>query len=196
MAPLLARNELEVLAAELPRPWNAPTTSDKHRKRLLRTLIADVTLTSPLAPVGNQVHIGMRWRSGATEEIVATRSAPRRSINSVGVVEFIKRLAGHTDHEIAAELTIAGLRTGRGQPFDVTAVRWVRYVHRIPSAHADAAPGELTVPELAARLHVAVTVIHYWIQSARHQLARLRAVDIASCSLTTSKKPVAGYARS
>src|SRR5215472_17055278 len=57
LARLPGRDELEVLAVDLPRLWNAPTTSDKDRKRLLRTLIADVTLTSQLAPVGNQVHI-------------------------------------------------------------------------------------------------------------------------------------------
>ena len=65
------------------------------------------------------------------------------------------------------ELDVAGLRTGRGQPFNVTAVRWVRYLHRIRSAHADAAPGELTVPEVAARLHVGITVIQHWIRSGR-----------------------------
>ena len=161
VAPLPARDELEVLAVDLPRLWNAPTTSDKDRKRLLRTLIADVTLTSQLATVGNQVHVGIRWRSGATEEIVATRPAPFHSLTSVEAVEVIKRLARHTDHEIAAELNVAGLRTGSGQPFDVTAVRWVRYVHRIPSAHADAAPGELTIPQVAARLQVGVSAIYH-----------------------------------
>jgi hypothetical protein len=35
---------LQALAADLPRLWDAPTTSPRDRKRLLRTLIADVTL--------------------------------------------------------------------------------------------------------------------------------------------------------
>ena len=152
MAPLPARDELKALAADLPGLWNASTTSDKDRKRLLRTLIADVTLTSQVPQVGNRVHIGIRWRSGATEEILATRPAPYRSATSGQVLELIKRLVGHSDQEIAAELAAAGLRTGSGQPFDVTAVRWARHVHRIPSAHADTAPGELTIPQVAARL--------------------------------------------
>src|SRR3989454_3074699 len=46
VAPLPSRIELEALAADLPALWAAPTTSAKDRKRLLRTLIADVTLTS------------------------------------------------------------------------------------------------------------------------------------------------------
>ncbi len=167
MAPLPARDELEALAADLPRLWNASTTSDKDRKRLLRTLIADVTLTSQVPQVGNQVRIGIRWRSGATDEIVATRPAPYRSATSGQVLELIKRLVGHSDQEIAAELAAAGLCTGSGQPFDVTAVRWARHVHRIPSAHADTAPGELTIPQVAARLQVGVSAIYHWVQAGR-----------------------------
>src|SRR5215472_5380107 len=166
-APLPARDELEALAAGLPRLWNAPTSSDKDRKRLLRALIADVTLTSQPGRIGSPVHIGIHWRSGATEEIVVARPAPFGSGNPVAAVDLIKRMAGHADHEIVAELAHAGLRTGRGQPFDVTAVRWVRYIHRIPSAHADTAPGELTVPEVAARLHVGLSTVHYWIRTGR-----------------------------
>jgi DNA invertase Pin-like site-specific DNA recombinase len=41
---LPARAELEALATDLPRLWHASTTSDKDRKRLLRALIADVTV--------------------------------------------------------------------------------------------------------------------------------------------------------
>ncbi|MDP8970053.1 MAG: zinc ribbon domain-containing protein, partial [Actinomycetota bacterium] len=37
--PLPARDELELLANDLPRLWSASTTSDRDRKRLLRTLV-------------------------------------------------------------------------------------------------------------------------------------------------------------
>ena len=42
--PLPARADLEALVADLPGLWAAPTTTARDRKRLLRTLIADVTL--------------------------------------------------------------------------------------------------------------------------------------------------------
>ena len=42
------RAELEALATDLPALWNASTTSAKDRKRLMRTLVADVTLTCQL----------------------------------------------------------------------------------------------------------------------------------------------------
>ena len=44
LPPLPSRDDLEKLAADLPALWNAPTTSARDRKRLLRTLIADVTV--------------------------------------------------------------------------------------------------------------------------------------------------------
>jgi hypothetical protein len=45
--PEPAREEIEALAANVPALWTAETTSDRDRKRLLRALISDVTLTSP-----------------------------------------------------------------------------------------------------------------------------------------------------
>ena len=35
---------LRALATDVPALWHAPTTSNKDRKRLLRTLVCDVTL--------------------------------------------------------------------------------------------------------------------------------------------------------
>jgi hypothetical protein len=70
-SPMPTRDEIEALARDLPRLWHAPTTSDKDRKRLLRTLIADVTLTSE--PTGRRVEIGIRWRSGAVEKRAVLR---------------------------------------------------------------------------------------------------------------------------
>ncbi|MER5338454.1 hypothetical protein [Micromonospora sp. NPDC002717] len=48
---------LQALAADLARLWDAPTTSHRDRKRLLRTLVADVTLLLVL-----QRHLAcLRW---------------------------------------------------------------------------------------------------------------------------------------
>src|SRR5438128_6607105 len=69
------RGELEALATDLPALWAASSTSAKDRKRLMRTLVADVTLTSQVA--GDEVSIGIRWRSGASEHIVTHRPPPQ-----------------------------------------------------------------------------------------------------------------------
>jgi hypothetical protein len=44
LTPLPQPTELQALTSDLPRLWHAPTTSAKDRKRMLRTLIADVAV--------------------------------------------------------------------------------------------------------------------------------------------------------
>ena len=171
VAPLPARAELEALARDLPRLWAAPTTSDKDRKRLLRTLVADVTLTSE--PAGDGVRVGIHWRSGATEELSMTRPGSGYRRTPAAAVELVRRLAERSDEEIAAELRAAELLTGGRRPFDVAAVRWVRYVHGISApTHSPLAPGEFSALEVANRLRVSANAVYYWINHG--QLAARR----------------------
>ena len=158
--PLPSRPELETLAADLPRLWDEPSTSPRDRKRVLRTLIADVTLTSD--PTGDEVRVGIRWRSGAHEEHVASRSRIR---TADGALELIRRrkLEGVRDRDIASELRAAGLRTARGHEFGTQDVRNVRHTLRL-ARPSPLEPGELTVKEVAARLGVAVSAVYYWMK--------------------------------
>ena len=64
--PLPTRADLERLTADLPRLWEAETTSNKDRKRLLRSLIADITVLPE--PDHAMARIGLRWHTGATDE--------------------------------------------------------------------------------------------------------------------------------
>jgi DNA invertase Pin-like site-specific DNA recombinase len=66
LPPLPSRTELEKLAADLPGLWHSPATSNKDRKRLLRTVIADVTVLPE--PDQAKVRIGIRWHTGATDD--------------------------------------------------------------------------------------------------------------------------------
>jgi hypothetical protein len=133
LPPLPSRAELEKLAADLPRLWEAPTTSARDRKRLLRTLIADVTLLPE--PDHGKVRIGIRWHTGATDELVADRpihpGTAKRS--PAAAVELVRRLGPVTSNdELARRLNSAGHRTGHGRPFDITAVQWIRHAYKIP----------------------------------------------------------------
>ena len=73
-----SREEIEALARDLPALWAAKSTAQRDRKRLLRTLIADVTLTSD--PHEPEVRIGIRWRSGAAEEHTIERPKHRAEV--------------------------------------------------------------------------------------------------------------------
>jgi hypothetical protein len=167
LPPLPGRAELEKLAADLPALWHAPTTSSKDRKRLLRTLIADVTLLPEPDP--GKARIGIRWHTGATDELTVARAVhpgtARRSPSPA--VEMVRELGPFTPTaELAGQLNAAGLTTGHGRPFDVKAVQWIRHAYNIP-APAPYGCGEISVAEAARRLGCSTSVIYYWIDTAQ-----------------------------
>jgi DNA invertase Pin-like site-specific DNA recombinase len=165
-APEPSREQLDALARDLPRLWAAESTSEKDRKRLLRTIIADITLTS--TPDSRELQVGIRWQSGACEQHVAQR--PPRPADAKrtpsAVIELITQLApDHTNTQIADQLNTAGMRTSSGLPLDEKAVRWLRWRYRIsPSQPRD---GELTVTQIAARFGLSDGTVYAWIATGK-----------------------------
>ena len=154
------RAELEALASDLPRLWHASTTSDKDRKRLLRALVADVTLRSD--PADPLVHMGVRWRSGAAETLVAPRPIGRRT--APGAIELVRRQPDRSDPDLVAALAAAGFTTATGRPFNVKAVRGLRRRHRLTcSVPRPPIGGDLTALAVATRLGVTEDVVYYWL---------------------------------
>jgi excisionase family DNA binding protein len=167
LPPLPGRAELEKLAADLPGLWHAPATGSKDRKRLLRTLIADVTVLPELDQA--KVRIGIRWHTGATDELRVARAVhPGTAKRSPSpAVEMIRRLGPVTPAaELAGQLNAAGLTTGHGRPFDVKAVQWIRHAYHIP-APAAYADGEISAAEAARRLGCSTSVVYHWIHTGQ-----------------------------
>ena len=145
----------------------------------MRTLVADVTLTQQAK--GDELLIGLRWRSGASELIVTRRPPPlyetKRTPNPAA--ELIGQLGPYTsDQELVAQLNTRGVKTGMGRPFDVAAVKWVRYIRRVP-APSGFQPGELSVDQVAARVGISANAVYYWIE--RGHLAARRTTSGRLC---------------
>lgn len=172
-APSASREELEALAEDFPRLWAAPSTSFKDRKRILRALVADVTLLSRPHP-DDGIRIGIHWRSGATEELQVHRPV-HYSRTPSAATEVIRQLSGLSADEVAAELNARGLLTGKHRPFDGQAVRWQRHVLGIPPPKLHLAPGEFTVAEVAAKLGISIGTIYDWIE--QKHLGAIRGED-------------------
>jgi DNA invertase Pin-like site-specific DNA recombinase len=164
-----SREQLEALARDLPKLWVAQSTAHRDRKRLLRALIADVTLTSQ--PEGRELQVGIRWRSGASEQHTVQRPPKPADAQRTPsrAVELTRRLvADHTNAQIAEQLNTAGLRTGKSEPFDQRAVRWLRWRYRILTGPEQLlGDGEVTVPHLADRLGVSHSVVYAWISTGK-----------------------------
>jgi excisionase family DNA binding protein len=163
--PPPARADIEALARDLPRLWAAPSTSHRDRKRLLRSLINDITLTSQ--PAEPEIHIGIHWRSGASNELTILRPAAARTARSQIVVEILRQLGPtNTNQQLAEHLNQTGHLTASGRPFEEDSVRWLRWQQRIPSPsalHED----ELGVHQLAQLLNVGDHVVYVWIKQGK-----------------------------
>jgi DNA invertase Pin-like site-specific DNA recombinase len=163
-APALpGRAELETLTGDVAALWHAPTTSARDRKRLLRTLVADVTLLPE--PDLAKARIGIAWHTGATDEIVVARrmrvTEYRRT--EQGAIELARSQAHRSNRELAEQLNAAGYKTGAGRPFDVDAVANLRHYHQISPANL-LREGEVSVSELAQRLGIGHGAVIHWIK--------------------------------
>ena len=130
------RARITHLAADLPALWAHPQTTAQDRKLLLRTLLADVTLTRE--PGADQVRVLLRWQTGATSALVVPHPT-QGSRTPTAVIERIRALAlRHSDAAIARMLTREGLRTGKGHRFTTQAVSWIRFAYQLRKAPAAA----------------------------------------------------------
>ena len=79
------------------------------------------------------------------------------------VVDRVRELARErSDEDIAAALNQEGRSSAKGEVFNVSMVRWIRYKHRIPAPDFQR-PGESSVRQVADELGVSRSVVYYWI---------------------------------
>ena len=140
------RDRITRLATDLPGLWAHPRTTAQDRKLLLRTLLADVTLTRD--GLVDRVSVLLRWKTGATSRLEVPHPT-RGARTPAAVVERIRALAPrYSDATIARLLNREGLRTGKGRRFTAQAVSWVRFAHH------------LNAPQPARRQKTPNTVTH------------------------------------
>ena len=166
--------QIRHLAADLPALWAADTTTLPERKRLLRTLIADVTLDR--TKVDGLTTIYLRWHGGATTTLTAQRPTPGHPSNPP-LLDRVRTLAQtRTDDKIAAILNAEGLVSSwhvkddpsytldQGVTYWTKArVRNFRNKHSIPTgmpalAKADAPRADGLIPARAAARQLACAV--------------------------------------
>jgi DNA invertase Pin-like site-specific DNA recombinase len=163
IVPLPPRAEIEAAVANLGQLWGAPTTSHRDRKRLLRTLIADITLIS--GSDFGKFRIGVRWHAGSTEELIVQR--PRRVYENrrttTDVLVLARRLGPEMGNATLADaLNAAGHRTATGRAFDANAVSSLRRYHKLAAPDLLDA-GELTAAAVASRLGVTSSTVTSWV---------------------------------
>ena len=150
------RQYIQALAQDLPRVWKDPRTSARDRKRMLRLLIEDVTLTRD-----KMIRIQILWKGGATSclEQPLPLSAPDLVRTPAETVEQVRALATEqTDGQIAKTLNVRWLRSPKGKPFTRLLIKHLRGAYGIQSyAEHLRAQGWRTAQEMAAQIGVHFT---------------------------------------
>ena len=155
------RDRILALAADFPRLWNDPNTAHRERKRMVRLLIEDVTLTR-----GDDIAVGIRFRGGATQSV--TLPLPRRAWQlrqtpPAVVAQIDALLDHHTDAQVAAILNQRGYVSGAGRPFHARIVyNMVRTYHLKTRYQRLRKAGLLTVQEIADLLDITTQTATTW----------------------------------
>jgi DNA invertase Pin-like site-specific DNA recombinase/predicted DNA-binding transcriptional regulator AlpA len=161
------RGRLLALGADLPKAWDAPTTSPRDKKELLRTLLEEVIIT--VHKNEGRTHLTLRWRGGALIDLDldTPRYRPATIRTDEDTVALVRRLAAHyPDSVIAGILNRQGRKSAYGHRFTTHIVGSLRRHWDIPCFERTTNPPEgelLTIKQLAAELGVATSTIHRWL---------------------------------
>lgn len=127
------RERLRTLGADVGSVWAAPTTTDRDRKELLRTLLEEVNVAVQRAE--SRAQLTLRWRGGAISALevpLRRRSAPALRTDEE-TIALVRRLAVHyADAIIAGILNRQGRRTAHGDRFTADTVGNLRRYWKVP----------------------------------------------------------------
>ena len=158
---------IRALGSDLKRVWAAPTTTDRDKKELLRTLLEEVIIAVQRDQF--RAHLTLRWRGGMITELDLhlPRLNPARVRTDEDTVDLIRRLAIHyPDGVIAGILNRQGRKTVHDERFTANQVGNLRRYRNIARFEPAAEPpkGELvTIAGAADILQVASSTIHRWL---------------------------------
>ncbi|HMJ63387.1 MAG TPA: hypothetical protein VK493_16575, partial [Bryobacteraceae bacterium] len=153
--------ELMALAIDFPRLWRDPRTQMKEKKRMLRLLIEDVTLTK-----GDALHVDIRFAGGATRSLdlpLPKSCVELRTTDSEVVKEIDRLIDTYTDGEIADVLNERGVRTVVTTPWTAARIGRLRTIYHLTDRGTRMlAQGLLTPQDVAARYGVVLSTVHLW----------------------------------
>ncbi|MEJ2239904.1 MAG: recombinase family protein, partial [Gemmatimonadales bacterium] len=161
------RRTVRALATDLKRVWNAPTTTVRDQKELLRTLLEEVIIA--VYRDDKHAHLTLRWRGGLLTELDVDlpRSRPASVRTDEDTIELVRRLAAHyPDTVIAGILNKQGRTTARGLRFTANLVGNLRRHWQIPrfESPTESPEGELvSIKQAAKLLDIAPSTLHRWL---------------------------------
>lgn len=162
------KSQILALGDDLGSVWSAPTTTDKDRKQLLRTLLEEVHIGLRRDHTEGTAELTLRWKGGAISELsVPIRRTPPKIRTGEDTIDLLRRLAvHHPDTKIAGILNRQGRRTARGLSFTASRVQSLRHYWNIPCYQPSDQPQEgelLNVTAAAKELGIAPSTLLRWL---------------------------------
>ncbi|MBV9937643.1 MAG: recombinase family protein [Acidobacteriaceae bacterium] len=180
------QQQLLAVAEDLPRVWQAETTTPADRKQILRLVVQEVVLDQKRAP--GRVWLKIHWQTGATTEHWVRRRVQdyRRYADREPLEQRVRELnAAHKmDAEIAACLNEEGLISATGRLFQGKNVHVLRQRWQIPTVKINGTyqenplrwpDGSYSVRGTAAALEISPVTVFVWLRRGRlegEQLAK------------------------
>lgn len=154
--------------ADLKAVWEAPTTTNRDRKHLLRCLISEVLVF--VDREWRVAEVTIRWVGGASTNLSTplNRVGKHRYVTSEEVLALLRQLAPHyTNEQIAFMLNSKRLLTGTGKTFTTGRVAWLRSHYGLASADPSSLPDSrdptwMSVADAAKALGVSADTIRRW----------------------------------
>jgi DNA invertase Pin-like site-specific DNA recombinase len=154
--------EIRRIATDFPSLWAHPATSMRDKKRMVRLLIEDVTLTRHQY----QLDLFIRFKAGALIQrtVRLSRSGNIPTVIDPAIISRIDTLSeDYTAGEIAAKLNQAGVPHPNRGDFDTNAVVYLLKRFKLPSRYQRLRlKGYMTQEEIAQTLGVTVQTVKRW----------------------------------
>ena len=133
------KSAILALGDDLAAVWSAPTTTDKDRKHLLRSLLDEVNINVHRDHTDAHAELLLRWKGGAITDLSVPikRKPPNRLRTDEDTIDLVRRLAAHyPDAMIAHILNRQDRRTARGLSFTAGRVQSLRHHCEHPLPHS------------------------------------------------------------
>lgn len=154
------RERLMALGQDLVRAWQSPGTTPETRKKIIRTVIAEIMVDV----VGDNLELIIHWQGGDHTRLAVkrNRAGQTRWTTEAEVVDLVRSLARQMpDETIAAVLNRSGKTTGHGNSWIRGRICSLRRQYDI-AVYRDgerAERGEMTLDEAAAALTLSQSTI-------------------------------------
>lgn len=157
--------ELTALAREIPKLW-ARSKNVKDKKRIIRLLISDITVTKDQQT--RALTLKIRWQTGALQQITVappptfadTIRCPQQTVDLVRSLT----LEYGDDRKTIAILNERDIKSPVGKVFNKRMIKHIKHKFHIKIPDLKTAD-EFTSTEVCAMFHVSRDMVHYWIRN-------------------------------